>query len=158
VPIFVKTGKCLAHKKTEIRVIFKQVGECFVQAPDAAQGAACANNVFTFRIQPDEGIALQINAREPQDCRDELCRISRYGLTPVLLDFCHSCKFGPYAPEAYEILLQSIMAGDTEIGVSAEEIEAQWAVVEQVQALKLPLYPYKKGSAGPVELEQLWKQ
>lgn len=153
VPIFATTGKALAHKKTEIRVIFKQVGECFVQAPDA-----CANNVFTFRIQPNEGIALQINAREPQDCRDELCRISHYGLTPVLLDFCHSCQFGPYAPEAYEILLQSIMAGDTEIGVSAQEIEAQWAIVEQVQALNLPLYPYKKGSTGPAELEQLWKQ
>lgn len=153
VPIFVQTGKCLEQKKTEIRVIFKQVGECFVQAPDA-----CTNNIFTFRIQPNEGIALQINAKQPQDCRDELCRISRFGLTPVLLDFCHKCKFGPYSPESYEILLQSIMAGDTEIGVSAEEIEAQWGIVSQVQALDLPLYTYKKGSAGPVEVEQLWKK
>lgn len=153
VPIFVQTGKYLAEKKTEIRVIFKQVGECFLQDVDA-----CESNMFVFRIQPNEGVALQINAKEPQDCRDTLCRISHFGFTPVLLDFCHRCKFGPYAPESYEILLQSIIAGDTEIGVSAQEIEAQWAVVAQAQALDLPIYTYEKGSYGPVELEQLWRQ
>lgn len=150
VPFYVRTGKCLDQRKAEIRIVYKQVGECFLDTPNA-----CTGNVFTIRIQPDEGIALQLNAREPHDCTDELCRVSRFGLLPVSLDFCHSCLFGPYAPQAYEILLQSIIAGDTEIDVSAAEIEAQWSIVEQVQKLQPELYEYAKGSSGPKQAYKL---
>ena len=74
------------------------------------------------------------------------------------MDFCHSCLFEKFPPGAYEILLDDIMRGEHSMSVRFDEIEHAWQIVEDIKKMKMPLYSYEKGSAGPKELEQFGKK
>lgn len=134
VPFYLRTGKCLAKKSTVINITFKQQ-RCFIET-----ASNCLPNVLTITMAPEEGFRLRLNAKKPNS-PDEV--------TSAILDFCYSCLYGPETPQAYAVLLQSVMAGDRTITVSAEEIMAQWDIVEKLEAVSSPLVTYVRGSTGP---------
>lgn len=142
VPFYIKAGKSLDKKLTEIRVIFKNLSSCIFSKKNS-----CDPNILTIRISPEGGFLLQLNAKKPHNFTEFM---------PVVLDFCYSCLFATETPRAYEVLLREVMVGDQSVAVSAEEINYQWLFVDTIKSLHLPLYFYKKGSEGPAEVKQFF--
>ncbi len=137
VPFYLKTGKCLDKKETVIHIKFKQV-DCLL-----AKQCPSEPNYLTLRVTPDAAFVLSLNVKKP-GVTDEV--------TPVKMEFCHSCLYGAITPEAYEVILEEVMRGEQSVSVRFDEIESAWRVVDALRAMKLPVFEYKKGSAGPAEL------
>ncbi len=143
VPFFLKTGKYLDKRETSIHLKFKMV-ECLL-----TKSCPTDSNYLTIRVQPNEGIIFEINAKVPGET---------YQVLPVKMEFCHSCLYGPKTPEAYENLLWQVIQGDQSVFVRNDEIEAAWKIIEEIKKnikeRKVPLYAYAQGSKGPKELEE----
>ena len=140
VPFFLKTGKALKSKETRIDVKFKEA-KCLMLG-----NCPTDTNYLTIRIQPNEGITLDVHSKTPG---------KRLNVTTIKLDFCHSCTFGPNSPEAYETLLEDVINGEKSTFVRHDEIEASWKITDSIKKAKR--YPYKKGSVGPKQL-QSWSK
>lgn len=127
VPFYIKTGKGLEEKFAHVVIHFKE------NLPPAAE------NVLIIKIQPEEGIYLQMNTKEPGISNE---------VTKVSLDYCHSCLKYASVPSAYSRLLLDIMAGDKSLFSSWEEIEASWKIVDSMDKnrLKLDLMIYEKNT------------
>lgn len=140
VPIYVRTGKRLAEKKIEIIIEFKN------KPNNLYQNNTTYPNYLVIKIQPEEGIFLQFNAKNPRSTQE---------IVPVKMDFCQNCQLGINSPEAYERLLQDVMRGDQTLFARWDEIESSWIFIDQI--LKrwdhtVPAFPnYKSGSYGPDE-------
>jgi glucose-6-phosphate 1-dehydrogenase len=143
VPFFIKTGKYLDTYETSIHIEFKHP-ECLL-----AQGCPTEPNYLTIRVQPDEGFFLELNAKVPDKA---------YQITPVKMDFCHSCIFGPNTAGAYEVLMVDAIRGDHSVFVRFDEIELSWKIIDQIKKQKMPAYSYKEGDAGPKQLEMFSKK
>lgn len=143
VPFFLKTGKCLDKKETVIHIKFKQV-DCLL-----AKHCPSEPNYLTLRVAPDASFSLSLNVKKPGVANE---------VTPVKMEFCHSCLFGEVTPEAYEVILEEVMRGEQSVSVRFDEIESAWRVVDAIRALNLPVFPYKKDSSGPQELETFSKK
>lgn len=143
VPIYLRTGKKLGKKITEISIHFKELPKCLF--------VGCAGNVLTFRIQPDESVYLQINNKVPG-----------FGvkLHQGKLEFSYNSNFKTELPSAYERLLLDFLQGDQRLFISSEEVEASWKFVDKVRSVmnKTPLIEYKEGSNGPKEAEEILKK
>ena len=135
VPFYLKTGKCLDEKESFIQINFKPV-KCLLTA------CPTVPNSLTIRIFPDEGMALGLNAKIPGISAE---------VTPIEMDFCHGCLFGPNTPAAYETLLADVMSGDQTTFVRSDEINSSWKIVDKILKIKGTLHSYKKGSSGPTE-------
>jgi glucose-6-phosphate 1-dehydrogenase len=148
VPFYLRTGKALPKRASEIAVQFKDIPQILFNANPAHPQPA---NVLTLRIQPDEGLSLRIVSRVPG---------TRAQTHPVEMDFQYCDVFGRPSPEAYERLLLDVMAGDASRFMRRDAVEASWAWVTKIlegwaqQKLRwLPEYP--AGSWGPVEAERM---
>jgi glucose-6-phosphate 1-dehydrogenase len=143
VPFYLKTGKCLDKKEIGIHIRFKMV-KCLLN-----QSCPSDSNYLTIKIQPDEGFFLELNTKVP----------GKNEVTPVKMDFCHTCLFGQNTPKAYEVLLEDVIRGDQSYFLRSDEILESWRIVEKIKKLakNKKLYSYKKGSSGPVELEKFDK-
>ena len=119
VPFYVRAGKRLARRVTEIAVQFKKVPHPLFRAPDGG----IAPNVLAMRIQPDEGIALRFTSKEPGQ---------HTILRDVAMDFRYGAAFGSNTPEAYERLLLDAMRGDATLFTRRDEVEEQWAYIDHV--------------------------
>lgn len=143
VPFYLRTGKALNSKVTEISVHFKELPRCLFRG--------CAANVLTFRIQPNESVSLRINNKIPG-----------FGieLHQSRLDFSFSQTFKGELPSAYERLLLDFMEGDQRLFIRSDEIEASWKFVDSLlnNWQNLPLVSYPKGSSGPAEAEDFIKK
>lgn len=139
VPFFLKTGKFLDKRETSIHLKFKMV-ECLL-----TKNCPMDSNYLTIRVQPNEGIIFEMNAKVPGET---------YNVLPVKMEFCHSCLYGLKSPEAYENLLNLVIEGDQSVFVRNDEIEAAWKMVDGIKKEKSVLYSYVKGSKGPKELEE----
>ncbi len=73
---------------------------------------------------------------------------------PVRMEFCHSCVFKDHGAESYEVIFDQVMRGEHSVSVRFDEIEYAWKVVDALNAMHVPLYHYKRGSRGPVEVEE----
>jgi glucose-6-phosphate 1-dehydrogenase len=152
VPVYLRTGKRMAKKTTEIAIQFR------IPAMQLFQHVACEGdvcdltgvraNTLIFRIQPDEGIFLQISAKRPS---------MQLVVEGVDMDFSYSGKWDKDLPEAYERLLLDAMRGDPTLFTRSDEVEAEWEVIDQIwQAMKdQPMLSYPPGSWGPSEIEAL---
>jgi len=143
VPFYLKTGKCLDKRETSIHIKFKPV-QCLL-----SKNCPSDTNYLVIKIKPNEGIILELNAKTPGKAKE---------ITPVEMEFCHSCLFGPNTPAAYEILLADVINGDQSTFVRSDEIEQSWKIIEQIPMDKLKVYPYKQGSTGPKEIKNLDKK
>jgi glucose-6-phosphate 1-dehydrogenase len=148
VPFFLRTGKRLKRRVTEIAVQFKRAPfTLFRETP-----VECLEpNVLIIRIQPDEGIALSFHAKEPGP-------MERLGT--VTMDFTYSEYFKSEPTTGYETLLYDAMIGDQTLFHRMDIVEAGWQVVDPIlNAWKAdassPLPRYAPGSPGPVEADQL---
>ncbi len=141
VPFYLRTGKRLSKKLTQISVHFREPVRCLFKG--------CEPNVLTFQIQPDESVFLQINNKIPG-----------FGieLHQGNLEFGYKKEFKGEIPSAYERLLLDFMEGDQRLFIRSDEIEAAWQFVDSIkensQFKKLPLHLYKPGTNGPKEADK----
>jgi glucose-6-phosphate 1-dehydrogenase len=149
VPFYLRTGKRMAKRATEITVQYKDVPRVLFNIDPADP---LKPNALALRIQPDEGISLRISAKLPGP---------KVRIYPVKMDFRYGSTFGAEAsPEAYERLLLEVMAGDQTLFMRRDEVEAAWQWVDSIQKgwERRPvkwLPEYAAGSWGPVEADRL---
>lgn len=151
VPFYVRMGKRLPKKATEISIHFKNPPSVlFHRSLGATHG-----NVLVIRIQPDEGNALRIVSKVPG---------AALRLEPVKMDFHYSTSFGKASPEAYERLLLDAMAGDATLFARRDEVENAWRFVDAIEhawhdsGTPPSMATYPAGSWGPPEADQLLAQ
>lgn len=149
VPFFIRMGKRLPKKATEISVHFKETPDVlFGTLPGGVPGG----NVLVIRIQPDEGISLRMNSKLPG---------ASLRLEPVKMDFHYATSFGKSSPEAYERLLLDAMAGDATLFARRDEVEEAWRFVDHIERAwhagdtPPPMANYVAGSWGPKESDDL---
>ena len=148
VPFYLRTGKALPKRASEIAVQFKEIPQILFNVDPAHPQPA---NVLTLRIQPDEGLSLRVVSRVPG---------TRAETHPVEMDFQYCDVFGRPSPEAYERLLLDVMAGDASRFMRRDAVEASWAWVTKIlegwAQQKLRWLPeYTAGTWGPVEAERM---
>jgi glucose-6-phosphate 1-dehydrogenase len=142
VPFYLRAGKRLPKRVTEIAVQFKEVPRIlFNRDPDSS----LAPNVLVIRVQPDEGISLRFAVKVPGPAGH---------IQPVKMEFSYGAAFGQEPPEAYERLLLDAMLGDSTLFTRRDEVEAAWEVIDPIRAGwqdekigDLPLY--RAGTWGP---------
>lgn len=139
VPFYVRTGKRLPQKYAEIVISFKRLpGVLYFEQEDLGP------NLLVIRLQPDEGIYLQFNAKRPG---------TQSLIQPVSMDFCQNCHDGFNSPEAYERLLYDVVRGDSTLFTRWDEVEYSWKFVDQIaqwweeDAQSIPIYA--SNSWGP---------
>lgn len=147
VPFYLRTGKRLPKRASEIAVQFKDVPQMLFNA----SGTPLEPNVLAIRIQPDEGLSLRIATKLPG---------TRVRIYPVKMDFRYGSTFGDQSPEAYERLLLDVMAGDATLFMRRDAVEASWAWVTAIldgwQARGTRYLPeYPAGTWGPIEADRL---
>jgi glucose-6-phosphate 1-dehydrogenase len=148
VPIFLRTGKRLARKVTEIAVQLKPVPH---QAFQSAGSVGVQPNQIVLAVQPNEGVSVSIDAKIPG---------SRMRIRPVNMEFLYGSSFMSQSPEAYERLILDAMRGDATLFTRNDEVDAQWSIIDPIlQAWRgrddVPLPTYEAGSAGPAEADDL---
>jgi glucose-6-phosphate 1-dehydrogenase len=149
VPFYLRTGKSLATRKTEIAIKFKQAP--FAMFRDSPVDRL-AQNFLVLRIQPDEGVSLQFNAKIP----GPTIRIDG-----VRMDFKYRDHFDAAPSTGYETLLYDCMLGDPTLFQSADDIEAGWKVVQPIldsweqDPDHCPPAPYRSGTHGPREADEM---
>ncbi|WP_017719159.1 glucose-6-phosphate dehydrogenase [Kamptonema formosum] len=148
VPFYMRTGKRLPKKVTEIAIQFREVPLLIFQS--AAQQAS--PNILALRIQPNEGISMRFEVKMPgSDLRTR----------PVDMDFSYGSTFGKTTGDAYERLLLDCMLGDQTLFTRADEVEEAWRVVmPALAAWEAPTDPasipqYEAGTWEPNEAELL---
>ena len=147
VPFYVRAGKRMARRVTEIAVCFREIPHALFRAYDGG----ITPNTLAVRIQPDEGIALRFISKEPGQ---------QTILRDVAMDFRYGAAFGSNTPEAYERLLLDAMRGEATLFTRRDEVEGQWAYVDRIlgawAADGLPPPPsYAAGSWGPEQADDL---
>jgi len=148
IPFFLRTGKRLPKRASEISVHLKEVPPILFNADRARP---LDPNVLSIRIQPDEGFALGISSKVPGP---------RVNIYPVKMDFHYGATFGATSPEAYERLLLDVMAGDATLFMRRDAVEAAWRfvmpILDRWRAQKdAPLPTYRAGEWGPAEADRL---
>jgi glucose-6-phosphate 1-dehydrogenase len=148
VPFFLRTGKRLPKRASEISVHLKEVPPILFNADPAAR---LDPNVLSIRIQPDEGFSLGISSKIPGPA---------VRIYPVKMDFHYGSTFGGSTPEAYERLLLDVMNGDQTLFMRRDAVEAAWRWVGPIlerwaEQADAPLPTYPAGEWGPVEANQL---
>jgi glucose-6-phosphate 1-dehydrogenase len=148
VPFFLRSGKRLARRYTEVSVHFKPAPfMLFRETP-----VECTNpNVLRLRIQPEEGISLSFDAKVPGPLER---------LETVTMDFSYAAHFHREPSTGYETLLFDAMAGDQTLFHRMDMVEAGWQVVQPIldawsRDTASPLPVYEPGSTGPAEAEAL---
>jgi glucose-6-phosphate 1-dehydrogenase len=147
VPMYLRTGKRLARKVTEIAVILKPVPHLAFRE-EGSQGVR--PNVLVLTVQPNEGVSLSIGAKIPG---------TRMAIRPVQMEFLYGSSFLSQSPEAYERLILDAMRGDATLFTRNDEVESQWRIIDPIIAawekLPGPLAQYEAGSQGPAEGDAL---
>ncbi len=146
IPFYVRTGKHLPKRVTEIAIQFNQ-------APLAIfndSGAEGVPNLLIVRIQPEEGISLKFLSKTPG---------TGMKLRPVSMDFNSGTSFGERSPSAYETLLLDAMIGDATLYTRQDMVEASWAVVEPIHNVwretKFEFPNYAAGTWGPAAADEM---
>ena len=149
VPFYLRTGKRLAKRVTEIAIQFRS-------PPMTMFGQdvqyTSAKNQLVLRVQPDEGISLSFGAKVPG---------MRMRLGDVKMDFRYGSSFGDEEPEAYERLLLDAMLGDSTLFIRADEVEYSWRLItpllESWASSPPPKFPnYEAGTWGPSQADSLF--
>ena len=155
VPFFVRTGKRLPKRVTDVAIQFNPAPLALFPRPDKGpQGREAtplgAPNLLILRIQPEEGISLRFAAKQPGPGMK---------LRPVSMDFNYGSSFGARTPAAYETLLLDAMAGDGTLYARQDMVEASWAAVDPILGVwgetrfDFPNYP--AGTWGPPAAEEM---
>jgi glucose-6-phosphate 1-dehydrogenase len=146
VPFFLRTGKRLPKRASEIAIQFKMAPTMLF---DTGPLSGIEPNVLAIRIQPDEGISLRFDSKVPGQVNQ---------IRPVTMDFRYNASFGVESPEAYERLLLDAMLGDSTLFTRSDEVDASWSLITPIHqgwaAGHEPLAAYEAGSWGPREADE----
>ncbi len=145
VPFFIRSGKGLKAKSSEIVVVYKRPPHI----PFELRGAVKPDRIV-LRLQPNEGISLRFIAKKPGQ---------GVSLSRASMDFFYDDEFSTNGRDAYETLLEDVMAGDATLFMRADEVEAQWRIIEPVistweNTIDEPA-SYERGTWGPEEADML---
>ncbi len=147
VPIYLRTGKRLSRKVTEIAVILKPVPHL---AFEAEGSVGVQPNQLVLTMQPNEGVSLSLGAKIPG---------TRMRIRPVNMEFLYGTSFLSQSPEAYERLITDAMRGDATLFTRDDEVEAQWRICDPIlkgwEQVDGELPKYAAGSEGPEEADKL---
>lgn len=148
VPIYIRTGKRMPKRASEIAVHFKATPPILFNAD---VDHPLEPNVLALSIQPNEGLSLRIATKLPG---------AKVRIFPVKMDFRYGSTFGDQSPEAYERLLLDVMAGDATLFMRRDAVETSWMFIENIlaswEASHTRWLPeYSAGSWGPLEAERL---
>lgn len=146
VPFYIRTGKRLPVKTTEVVVEFKPMPTNVY----LRQKHDLAPNLLVIRVNPMEGIYIKINAKKPG---------SDSQIEPLAMEFCQSCQIGINSPEAYERLIYDAAQGDSTYFTRWDEVAAAWAFVDKIAAAWADapndINMYEAGSWGPEAAHEL---
>jgi glucose-6-phosphate 1-dehydrogenase len=147
VPFYVRTGKRLARKVTEIAVVLKPVPH-LAFAEEGSVGVR--PNQIVLTMQPNEGVSMSLGAKIPG---------TRLRIRPVMMEFLYGTSFLSQSPEAYERLITDAMRGDATLFTRNDEVEAQWRIIDPIvrvwESTPGPLPQYEAGTQGPAEAESI---
>ena len=147
VPFYLRGGKRLPKRATEIAITFKNAPGFLFQH----QGMRSDPNVLAIRIQPDEGIAMKINCKVPGPSSP---------IQPVKMDFRYGSYFGQSPPEAYERLIWDCMLGDNTLFARSDEVAHSWRILTPLLDYWAKTSPkrfpnYSSGTWGPKEADEM---
>jgi glucose-6-phosphate 1-dehydrogenase len=147
IPFYLRTGKRLPKRSTEIAIQFKDVPHRLFRE----SGADPEPNLLAIRIQPDEGIMLRFGAKVPGLGVD---------VRSVTMDFTYGSAFSVDSPDAYETLILDALLGDASLFTRADEVEGAWGIVTPIIEAwaegPAPEFPnYAAGTWGPEEADAL---
>jgi glucose-6-phosphate 1-dehydrogenase len=147
VPFYLRTGKRLARKVTEVAITLKPVPH-LAFSQEGSLGVK--PNQLILTVQPNEGVSLSLGAKIPG---------TRMRIRPVHMEFLYGTSFMSQSPEAYERLITDAMRGDATLFTRNDEVEAQWRIcdpiVQKWAATPGPIPQYEAGSQGPAEANAL---
>jgi glucose-6-phosphate 1-dehydrogenase len=147
VPFYLRTGKRLGRRVTEIAVVFKRAPHLPF---DATMTEELGQNAFVIRVQPDEGVTLRFGSKVPG---------SQMEVRDVTMDFGYGTAFTESSPEAYERLILDVLLGEPSLFPVNEEVERSWEILDPVieHWAELPQGPdpYPAGSWGPDSATQM---
>jgi glucose-6-phosphate 1-dehydrogenase len=152
VPFYIRAGKRLARRWTEVAVFFQPIPHCLFGEKDVCQ--LIQPNVLVLRIQPDEGISLCIACKVPGD---------DFTIGNVGMDFSYAGGFEKPPQEAYERLLLDCMKGDQTLFARQDAVELSWKFVTPIlEAWEAerdgPIPIYEPGTEGPREADELLRR
>ncbi len=147
VPFYLRTGKRLGRRVTEIAVVFTHAPQhLFLRSQEAEHG----QNALVIRIQPDEGVTIRFGSKVPGAATE---------VRDVTMDFGYGHAFTESSPEAYERLILDVLLGDPPLFPRHEEVELSWRILDPVEeywaGLGGPLEQYSPGSWGPSSADEL---
>ena len=146
VPFYLRTGKRLGRRVTEIAVVFKRAPQ---QLFHGSQTESLGQNALVIRVQPDEGVTIRFGSKVPgagMQVRD------------VTMDFGYGHSFTEASPEAYERLILDVLLGDPPLFPRHEEVELSWKILDPIEefwAKQGQPEQYKPGSWGPKSADDM---
>ena len=149
VPFYLRAGKRLPRRMTEIALIFQRAPHLPFSATDTEE---LGQNALVIRIQPDEGITVRFGSKVPGTAME---------VRDVNMDFAYGESFTESSPEAYERLLLDVLIGDPPLFPRQQEVELGWRILDPVEdfwATYSKPEQYPAGSAGPASAEELMAQ
>ena len=146
VPFYLRTGKRLPRRMTEIALLFQRAPHLPFSATDTKE---LGQNAIVIRVQPDEGVTVRFGSKVPGSAME---------VRDVNMDFAYGESFTENSPEAYERLLLDVLIGDPPLFPRHREVELSWEVLDPVEEFwaehgKPDQYP--AGSTGPASAEAL---
>ncbi|HKC29318.1 MAG TPA: glucose-6-phosphate dehydrogenase [Jatrophihabitans sp.] len=145
VPFYLRTGKRLPKRVTEIAVIYKKAPHLPFSKTDTQE---LGHNQLVLRVQPDEGVTLKFGSKVPGSAME---------VRDVAMDFLYGEAFTESSPEAYERLILDVLIGDATLFPKSEEVEASWRVIDPLEEFWAPSEPcfYRAGEWGPKEADDM---
>jgi glucose-6-phosphate 1-dehydrogenase len=120
VPFYLRTGKRLGRRVTELAVVFKRAPHLPFNATDTEE---LGQNAFVVRIQPDEGVTMRFGSKVPG---------TQMEVRDVNMDFAYGDSFTESSPEAYERLILDVLLGDPPLFPRHEEVELGWKLLDPI--------------------------
>lgn len=145
VPFYVRAGKRLARRVTEVAVLFNKAPHLPFPPADVE---LLGNNQLVIRVQPDEGVTVKFGSKVPGTTME---------VRDITMDFQYGEAFTESSPEAYERLVLDVLIGDRTLFPHADEVEASWRVIDPLEEAwrgSTPA-PYRAGEWGPREADEL---
>ena len=145
VPFYLRTGKRLPRRVTEIAVLFKKAPHLPFSQTDTQE---LGHNQLVIRVQPDEGVTLKFGSKVPGSAME---------VRDVSMDFLYGEAFTESSPEAYERLILDVLLGDATLFPRNDEVEASWRVIDPLEEFWAgkPPYLYRAGEWGPKEADEM---
>jgi glucose-6-phosphate 1-dehydrogenase len=149
VPFYLRTGKRLGRRVTEIAVVFKRAPHLPFERTATEE---LGKNAIVIRVQPDEGVTIRFGSKVPGTAME---------VRDVTMDFGYGHSFTESSPEAYERLILDVLLGDPPLFPRHEEVELSWRILDPITAFwaaKSQPEPYVSGTWGPASADAMMRR